>query len=86
VAFRQAHEVVGSLVGLAVDTGRGLDELTAEELAAGHEVLAAREVAAVLDLERSLARRTSLGGTSPKLVLPRLRKLARRYGLREAQA
>lgn len=81
VAFRDAHEVVGSLVRLAVDTGRGLHELMSDELQAAHKVLTADKAAQVLDLDRSIARRMSTGGTSGTLVRRRLRKLATSYGL-----
>ncbi|MFT4572677.1 MAG: argininosuccinate lyase, partial [Candidatus Binatia bacterium] len=81
VAFRDAHEAVGSLVRLAVDTDRGLDELMSGELLAAHAVFDPDKVATILDLDRSIARRTSIGGTSGTLVRRRLRKLSQTYGL-----
>lgn len=82
VAFRRAHEIVGTLVGLAVEHGKGLDELTdAEMQSAGPEVNPTR-ARACLDLDRSVARRTSIGGTSGKLVAKRLDKLAKAYDLK----
>jgi argininosuccinate lyase len=64
VPFRDAHEVVGKLVGLCVNTKRQLWELTATELEQAHPKLslAALEVVTV---EASVNARTSYGGTAP---------------------
>ena len=67
VPFRDAHEVVGKLVGLCVNTKRQLWELTAIELENAHPKLslAALEVVTV---EASVNARTSYGGTAPVRV------------------
>ncbi len=67
VPFRDAHEVVGKLVGLCVNTKRQLWELTAAELEQAHPKLslAALEVVTV---ESSVNARTSYGGTAPVRV------------------
>ncbi len=67
VPFREAHEVVGKLVGLCVNSKRQLWELTGAELEAAHEKLnpSALEVVTV---EASVAARTSYGGTAPERV------------------
>ncbi len=67
VPFREAHEVVGSLVGLASRTGRQLWELEDAELRAAHPLLSA-EVAAQLTVEASVRSRQSYGGTAPERV------------------
>ncbi|GGL96758.1 argininosuccinate lyase [Deinococcus aerophilus] len=67
VPFREAHEVVGGLVGLASRSGRQLWELTDEELRAAHPLLNAG-VAASLTVEESVAGRQSYGGTAPVRV------------------
>ncbi|ABF46359.1 argininosuccinate lyase [Deinococcus geothermalis DSM 11300] len=67
VPFREAHEVVGRLVGLASRTGRQLWDLTDEELRAAHPLLSA-EVARALTVEESVKSRRSYGGTAPERV------------------
>ncbi|WP_034386692.1 argininosuccinate lyase [Deinococcus sp. YIM 77859] len=67
VPFREAHEVVGGLVGLASRTGRQLWDLTDEELRAAHPLLNA-DVARSLTVEESVKARQSYGGTAPERV------------------
>ncbi|MEW6422648.1 MAG: argininosuccinate lyase, partial [Deinococcota bacterium] len=67
VPFREAHEVVGGLVGLASRTGRQLWDLTDEELRAAHPLLNA-DVARSLTVEESVKSRQSYGGTAPERV------------------
>jgi argininosuccinate lyase len=67
VAFRDAHEIVGRAVRLAIDSGRDLAELDLEEL---RELSAKieKDVYQALTLEGSLAARRHLGGTAPDQV------------------
>lgn len=67
VPFREAHEVVGKLVGLCVSSKRQLWDLTTDELNAAHEKLDARALE-VVTVEASVAARTSYGGTAPERV------------------
>ncbi len=67
VPFREAHEVVGKLVGLCVSSQRQLWDLTTEELSAAHELLDARALE-VVTVTASVAARTSYGGTAPERV------------------
>ncbi|EYB69587.1 argininosuccinate lyase [Deinococcus phoenicis] len=67
VPFREAHEVVGGLVGLASRTGRQLWDLTDEEVRAAHPLLTA-EVTRSLTVEESVKARQSYGGTAPERV------------------
>ncbi|MCH9697254.1 MAG: argininosuccinate lyase [Gammaproteobacteria bacterium] len=67
VAFRDAHEVVGHAVRIAIDTDRELAELTIEELqqlSPGIE----QDVFKILTVEGSVASRNHLGGTAPEQV------------------
>jgi len=66
VPFREAHGAVAALVRTALDTGRGLAELTPDELAAHSETLAAHgeELKAVLAEGSWLESKVSEGGTS----------------------
>jgi len=64
--FREAHGVVAGLVRTALDAGRPLSQLSAEELAAHSQVLAdhAGELHEVLGQGSSLESKISEGGTS----------------------
>jgi argininosuccinate lyase len=67
VPFREAHEVVGKLVGECVRSNRQLWELTPSELFKAHEKLDAKALE-VVTVEASVAARTSHGGTAPERV------------------
>ncbi|MEY4530081.1 MAG: hypothetical protein RLZZ156_802 [Deinococcota bacterium] len=67
VPFREAHEVVGKLVGLCVKTNRQLWQLEETELQAAHKKLDARALE-VVTVQSSVMMRTSYGGTAPKRV------------------
>lgn len=58
--FRDAHEVVGKAVGLGVQTGRDLSEMSLQELQSFSEIIS-EDVFAVLTLEGSVAARNHLG-------------------------
>ena len=66
VPFREAHGVVAGLVRTALETGRGLSELTHDELAAHSQTLAAHgeELREVLAQSSWLESKVSEGGTS----------------------
>jgi argininosuccinate lyase len=72
--FRDAHGVIAALVGTAVDSGRELSDLSAEELGEHSELLASAEAASdyykVLSRESWLESKISQGGTA----LPRVRE------------
>jgi argininosuccinate lyase len=65
--FRQAHHVAGSLVKLAEAQGVGLADLPLAAMQAVEPGIT-EAVYEVLTVERSVASRTSLGGTSPVRV------------------
>ncbi len=62
--FREAHHVTGALVALAERTGRDLPELTLAEMQAAHPAIT-DGVFDVLGVDKSVASRTSYGGTAP---------------------
>jgi argininosuccinate lyase len=64
VPFRESHGVVAGLVRTAVDSGRTLSELSAEELRAASEHLDHAEVAEVLAQRSWLESKVSAGGTA----------------------
>ncbi|MEM7406733.1 MAG: argininosuccinate lyase [Pseudomonadota bacterium] len=65
--FRDAHEVVGKAVRLAIDTRRGLEQLTLDEYQVLTPLIEA-DVYAVLTVEGSVAARAHIGGTAPSQV------------------
>jgi argininosuccinate lyase len=79
VPFRDAHEVVGKAVRLAIDSGRDLPQLTLEEF----QTLSARigsEVYDVLTPEGSVRARAHVGGTAPEQVQEAVRRARERLG------
>lgn len=67
VPFREAHEVVGSIVRDRLAQGRDLSDLTLDELRRYHRSFEASALDEVRP-ERSLASRSSPGGTAPARV------------------
>jgi len=67
VAFRDAHEIVGKTVRLAIESARDLVELDLEELQRFSKAIDA-DVFEVLTLEGSLNARSHLGATAPAQV------------------
>jgi argininosuccinate lyase len=65
--FREAHHVTGKLVGVASARGVDLDKLTLAEMQ-GIEPRITQDVYVVLGVVRSVASRTSYGGTAPANV------------------
>ena len=68
LAFRDAHEVVGTAVHLAESSGRELDALSLEELRGVSDRIN-EDVFEILTLEGSLHSRNHIGGTAPDQVL-----------------
>jgi argininosuccinate lyase len=77
IPFRVAHEVAGECVARAESTGRELDELTDDELAAINPALTP-VVRGVLTVEGSLASRDGVGGTAPVRVAEQIGVLLER--------
>lgn len=78
VSFREAHHVASRAVRLAEERGVGLADLGLDELRA-LEPRITREVFEVLSVERSVASRTSYGGTAPARVREAIRAAKERY-------
>jgi len=64
VPFRECHGIVAGLVRTAVDSGRTLSELSADELRAASPQLEPGEVAALLEQSSWLESKVSEGGTA----------------------
>ncbi|UJF24698.1 argininosuccinate lyase [Suttonella sp. R2A3] len=73
VAFRDAHEVVGKSVRLAIDRGCDLADLPLADLQALCELIE-EDVYESLLLEGSVAARNHIGGTAPEQVRAQVKK------------
>ncbi|MCC0056835.1 MAG: argininosuccinate lyase [Rhodobiaceae bacterium] len=65
--FREAHHVTGAIVAIASGRGCALEELTLADMQ-GVSSAITEDVFDVLGVERSVASRTSFGGTAPENV------------------
>lgn len=72
--FREAHHVTGHAVALAEKEGKGLEELTLEQLRTLDERID-EDVYAVLDYDAAVRRRETPAGTGPKSVARQLEQL-----------
>jgi len=73
VPFREAHEIVGGIVSERLASGQDLAGITLGELRA-HDPRFGDDAAAETGIDRSLAARTSPGGTAPVRVREALRE------------
>jgi argininosuccinate lyase len=80
VPFRESHGVVAGLVRTAVDSGRVLSDLSAEELREASEHLEHAEVAEVLARQSWLESKASEGGTALDRVREQLEAARRELG------
>jgi argininosuccinate lyase len=71
--FRTAHHVVGSVVALAEQSGRPLNELTLAELRCVDQTFT-RDALSIFDIKRAMTRRNLLGAPGPKEVAKQLAK------------
>ncbi len=67
IAFRDAHEIVGKTVALAIEKNCALDELSLADLQAQNDDIES-DVFDVLTVEGSVNARNHLGGTAPEQV------------------
>ena len=68
VPFRDAHDMVGQAVQLAVSQGKALEELSLAELNGNKTNVIEQDIYEVLTLQGSIASRDHLGGTAPTQV------------------
>ena len=73
LAFRDAHEAAARTVRFAEESGRGLQQLTLEELRR-FSARVGSDVQRVLTLEGSVASRSHIGGTAPAQVRAAIRR------------
>jgi argininosuccinate lyase len=74
IPFREAHHLTGRAVALAEAAGKGLEDLTLDELRQACP-LADEDVFAVLAYEAAVGRRNTPGGTGPGAVQAQLAEL-----------
>jgi argininosuccinate lyase len=79
IPFRDAHHVTGKIVGAASAKGVALHDLPLEDMRK-IEPKITKDVFAVLSVERSVASRTSFGGTAPKNVRAQAQKWLKKLG------
>ncbi len=79
IPFRDAHEITGKAVRLAVRSGRDLADLSLDELRAFSPLIES-DILEVLTLEGSVAARDHVGGTAPGQVLAAIARARRRLG------
>jgi argininosuccinate lyase len=70
--FRQAHEVVGKLVAQCLSEGRGLEDLTSEDLAQASSLFVGVDAAALTGPRGSADAREATGGTGRSAVLTQI--------------
>jgi len=83
--FRDAHHVTGQIVAAAERHGVALEQLPLAAMQA-IEPKITRDALRVLSVERSVASRTSLGGTAPKNVAAQAKRWLKRLKPRRAGA
>ena len=74
IPFREAHHITGTAVAAAEQQGKGLEDLTLDELRALNSRID-QDVYAVLDYEAAVRRRETKGGTGPQSVSRQLHDL-----------
>jgi argininosuccinate lyase len=79
IPFRDAHEIVGKAVGLGVETGRDLSEMSLQELQQ-FDASIGGDVFEILTLEGSVAARDHTGGTAPEQVRRQVAAARERIG------
>jgi argininosuccinate lyase len=77
VAFRDAHEIVGKAVRLAIDTRRDLPQIGLEEFRRLSPKIG-KDLYGVLTVEGSIKSRNHLGGTAPAQVKAAVRRARKR--------
>ncbi|MDO8704440.1 MAG: argininosuccinate lyase, partial [Sulfuricaulis sp.] len=77
VAFRDAHEIVGQAVRLAIDTDRDLAQIDLDEYQKLSSAIG-KNVYQVLTVEGSLKARNHIGGTAPSQVQAAVRRARKR--------
>ena len=78
IAFRDAHKITGKIILLAEKKNCSLDELSLEDLRS-IEPRIDSNIMKSISINSSILKKTSFGGTSPRLVLKAISDAKRRY-------
>jgi argininosuccinate lyase len=73
VAYREAHDIVGTMIKTCTDKGKNIADLTAEQLKK-YSPQFGLDVKKLLNPETSVKIKKSLGSTNPQLVQTQLNK------------
>ena len=65
--FRQAHEVIGKMVAYALDVGKGISELSLEELKNCSQIIE-DDIYEMISLEKCVTERSIVGGPAKEAV------------------
>ena len=76
--FRQAHEIVGSIVLACERQGRSLQDLSIDELQ-GFFAGFGRDVEAALRIDKIVEARSTVGGTAPRAIAVQLQRTKQAY-------
>lgn len=77
--FRKAHHLTGRIVRYAIDQGIALEEIPLKKLKRFSDLIG-HDIYNHLSPERSIALKSSFGGTAKKNVLNRIRRLKKQWG------
>ena len=78
IAFRDAHKITGKIILLAEKKNCSLDELSLEDLRSIEPKIDSNIMKSI-SINSSILKKTSFGGTSPRLVLKAISDAKRRY-------
>lgn len=78
IPFRQAHHVTAKIVKIASDNGCELADVTLKQMQSV-EARITKNIYSVLSVEKSVASRTSFGGTSPVRVKEAIKAAKKKY-------
>jgi argininosuccinate lyase len=82
MTFRQAHAVSGQAVAFCLDQGKELNDMTIEEFKSLSELIQ-KDVYEFIEIDKTISRRISYGGTGFDNVKQAVQKAARELGLDE---
>ena len=78
VPFREAYQIVGGLVAVCIEKGKGLEDLPLSDYQVKHEKFE-KDIYKALEFGACVARRGSLGGPSRKSVLQQIKTIETIY-------
>ncbi len=83
--FRESHKIVGKIVSYAIQGGKGLQDLSLDELQNFSSAFS-EDALQLMDPRASVRTKTSYGGTAPKLVAAQIRSWEKRLSSAQSVA